>query len=62
MNVIYELSDNLYLNITNKCTNRCTFCIRNFSDRIGDKILWLEKEPTFKDIISELKKTNYNTC
>jgi TatD DNase family protein len=60
MNVVYELSDNLYLNITNKCTNRCTFCIRNFSDRIGDKILWLEKEPTFKDIISELKKINLN--
>ncbi|MEN2983997.1 MAG: TatD family nuclease-associated radical SAM protein [Dictyoglomaceae bacterium] len=55
MNTVYILGDNLYLNITNCCTNRCIFCIKNFSNGVGDKILWLEREPSYKEIIEELK-------
>lgn len=25
----YELDGNLYVNLTNKCTNDCAFCVRN---------------------------------
>lgn len=56
-NTVYLLGENLYLNITNRCTNRCIFCIKNFSDGVGNRKLWLEREPTSKDIIEEL--TNY---
>ncbi|MDD5422465.1 MAG: YchF/TatD family DNA exonuclease, partial [Candidatus Omnitrophica bacterium] len=27
--IAYEIRDSLYLNITNRCTNACDFCIRN---------------------------------
>lgn len=53
-NVLYSLGDNLYLNITNRCTNRCIFCIKNFTNKIGDKVLLLEKEPSSKDLIDSL--------
>jgi TatD family-associated radical SAM protein len=55
MNTVYTLGENLYFNITNQCTNRCVFCIRNFTDNVGGKILWLEREPTSKEILEELK-------
>ncbi|MCX7846094.1 MAG: TatD family nuclease-associated radical SAM protein [Dictyoglomaceae bacterium] len=55
MNTVYLLGENLYLNITNQCTNRCVFCIKNFSSGVGNKILWLEREPTYKEIVEELK-------
>ncbi|PMQ01611.1 MAG: radical SAM protein [Dictyoglomus sp. NZ13-RE01] len=56
MSTVYVLGENLYLNITNQCTNRCTFCIRNFTDRVGDKVLWLNYEPTYDEITKELEQ------
>ena len=34
MTILYELGANLYVNITNRCPCRCTFCIRQKSDGI----------------------------
>jgi len=39
------------LNITNRCTNKCNFCIRNKSSGIGDYNLWLDEEPSTQEII-----------
>ncbi len=52
---VYEVHSNLYINLTNKCTNNCDFCIRNQQDGIGEDVLWLKKEPTANDIIEQLK-------
>ena len=42
----------LYVNLTNKCTNDCTFCVRQNSRGIGSaSSLWLRREPTAKDVI-----------
>ena len=55
MTIISELEGCLYINLTNKCTNKCTFCIRNTKDSIGNSgNLWLEKEPSYDEIIKEL--------
>lgn len=43
--VAYELSGALYLNITNRCTNRCQFCLRQYGPGVGGHDLWLEREP-----------------
>ena len=53
--IVYELKDSLYLNITNRCTNRCTFCVR-YKIRLfnGRYPLWLEKEPTAEEILSAI--------
>ena len=53
--IVYWLEDNLYLNITHKCSNNCYFCLRNFRDGVGGFNLKLEKEPTISEIISELE-------
>ena len=50
----YELDGNLYINLTNKCTNACTFCIRNEYDGIGGYDLWLSREPSAEEIIAEI--------
>ncbi|MDI6805689.1 MAG: TatD family nuclease-associated radical SAM protein [Candidatus Bathyarchaeia archaeon] len=52
---VYWLGNRLYLNITNKCSNNCYFCIRNFRNGVGGFNLKLKKEPSTSEIISELQ-------
>ena len=52
MTVVYEVDTGLYINITNRCTNRCDFCIRNNGDgAYGSDSLWLLREPTVEEIL-----------
>jgi len=53
---IYWLGDKLYLNITNKCSNKCIFCFRNFKRGVGDFTLKLAEEPSFEQIAKELEE------
>ncbi|RJS77344.1 radical SAM protein [Candidatus Bathyarchaeota archaeon] len=53
--IVYWLGNNLYLNITNKCSNNCYFCIRNFKNGVGGFNLKLSKEPSVNKVISELQ-------
>jgi TatD family-associated radical SAM protein len=57
--IVYWLNDSLYLNITNRCSNDCYFCIRRFSTGVGGFRLTLQKEPTIKEIISNLQRYLY---
>lgn len=50
----YQLGNKLYLNITNRCTNRCSFCIRNFSDGIANYDLRLDVEPLIEEMKEEI--------
>jgi TatD family-associated radical SAM protein len=53
--ITYQIGDSLYLNITNRCTNRCPFCIRYKSREFNQKYqLWLEKEPTAEELLAEI--------
>ncbi|MFH1798113.1 MAG: TatD family hydrolase [Candidatus Omnitrophota bacterium] len=52
--IVYEIRDSLYLNITNRCTNRCTFCVRQHSNYVSGYDLKLSAEPTVEEIISSL--------
>ena len=53
--IVYWLDNSLYLNITNKCSNRCWFCIRNYKKGVGGFNLKLEKEPTVAEVKAELE-------
>lgn len=44
-NYAYILDGKAYINLTNKCSNACTFCIRNTGDGVKDTVLWLDNEP-----------------
>jgi TatD family-associated radical SAM protein len=52
--MVYWLGDNVYLNITNKCSNKCIFCFRNFKRGVGDFTLKLDEEPSFGQVTREL--------
>lgn len=57
MVILYEVHDNLYVNMTNKCPCACTFCLRQTRDEMnGSGSLWLEREPTTDEIKSEFDK------
>ena len=58
MTICYALDDSLYINLTNRCTNQCTFCVRDKDCGIGDVNLWLEREPTAEEVIEDIKKFN----
>ena len=53
------MTNNLYLNITNRCTNKCNFCLRNLSYIFAGYNLKLKKEPTKTEIIEEAVR-NYS--
>ena len=49
--ILYEVHNGLYVNLTNRCPCACVFCLRNTTDRVGrSDRLWLEKEPTVEEI------------
>ncbi|MDP4152355.1 MAG: TatD family nuclease-associated radical SAM protein [Bacillota bacterium] len=52
--IAYPLGSSLYVNVTNRCTNRCTFCIRNTPSGVGDVDLWLTHEPTVKEMLAAI--------
>jgi TatD family-associated radical SAM protein len=52
---VYEYEGNLYLNITNRCSNCCAFCIRNGREGLEGHTLWIDKEPSFEDIKAALE-------
>ena len=75
MIITYKLGEKLYINLTNKCSNACDFCLRTAkenslthndweSDRdlggVGSE-LWLEREPTVEEAIESLKTHDLST-
>lgn len=44
------------MNITNRCTNNCQFCMRNFMNGVGGFNLKLRRDPRAREIISELQE------
>ncbi len=53
--ITYKIRDSLYLNITNRCTNRCSFCVRFRTNYVKGHNLRLEKEPTALQVIKAIK-------
>lgn len=48
---VYRYGNALYINLTNRCPNSCYFCVRNFTDQLGDaSCLWLGKEPNSTEV------------
>ncbi len=55
MCITYEVDSGLYVNMTNRCSNSCTFCIRNNGDgAYGSDSLWLEREPTVDEVLESV--------
>jgi len=52
--IVYPIRDSLYVNITNRCTNDCTFCIRTSTDFVKGHNLKLDSEPTAEEIMQAI--------
>ena len=51
----YVLDGNLYINLTNKCSNGCDFCVRNERVSYYGNYLWLRHgEPTPEKVIAQV--------
>lgn len=52
---VYTVDNNIYINLTNRCSNRCEFCVRYYDKPIyGD--LWIKDEPTAEQVIEILDR------
>jgi len=47
--------ERLYLNATNRCTNRCSFCVRSRTARLGDGLLRGEDEPDLDELLDAVE-------
>ncbi len=57
MTIVYQVKENLYVNLTNRCPCACTFCLRNLGAGVyGSDSLWLEREPTVAEVLAEFAK------
>lgn len=55
MTITYRVGGGLYVNMTNRCTNDCSFCIRKIGDSVGDAgSLWLDREPDRGEILDDI--------
>ena len=51
MTILYKVHNNLYVNLTNRCSSSCVFCLRNTKDHMEDSgVLWLEHEPSVEEV------------
>ena len=57
MVITYNIKNSLYLNITNHCTNRCDFCIRDHGTGLFAN-LKLEREPLLDEILEDVLSQN----
>lgn len=50
----YTIDDNLYINLTNRCSNACKFCVRNGQTTYEGYPLWLSREHSVPEIIQAM--------
>jgi TatD DNase family protein len=54
--LVYSLEGKIYINLTNRCTNDCIFCLRKDKDDVCGQELWLDSEDfAAQDVIEQLK-------
>jgi len=53
-NYVYTIGNKIYINLTNRCSNNCDFCIRKGRDGMENQRLWIDAEPDVQDILDQL--------
>lgn len=58
MTILYKVHNNLYVNLTNRCSSACVFCLRHNGDSVveGGDSLWLTREPSVQEVKSEFER------
>lgn len=55
----YAIDGKIYINLTNRCSNACDFCVR-VNDSYSEHSLWLDKEPTTEEVINSFQKLDFD--
>jgi len=50
--IAYKIRNSLYLNITNRCSNRCSFCAKFDDFTVKGHNLLLDGEPSFEEVMA----------
>ena len=53
--VAYRAGDAIYLNLTNRCSSACEFCIRDWSDGVYGADLRLDHEPELDEVLQAVE-------
>jgi TatD DNase family protein len=54
--IAYRIRDSLYLNITNRCSNRCSFCAKFDDFTVKGHNLLLDGEPSLHEVLAAVGK------
>ena len=57
MIITYTCGNGLYINMTNRCSNACDFCVRSHGDTVYGN-LWLDREPTVDEVKESIFSRN----
>jgi TatD family-associated radical SAM protein len=57
MIITYTCGNGLYVNMTNRCSNACDFCVRSHGDTVYGN-LWLDREPTVDEVKESIFSRN----
>ena len=52
----FASADRLYLNVTNRCSSRCDFCVRQHRPGLGDGRLWGGSEPNATELLEAIDR------
>jgi TatD DNase family protein len=52
--IAYRIRNSLYLNITNRCSNRCSFCAKFTDFSVKGHFLHLDHEPSFNEVMDAI--------
>ncbi len=59
----YRVNNSIYINLTNRCTNDCVFCLRNNGDTAyGSDSLWLKREPSPEEAFKAVQDIFFSEC
>ena len=53
---VYWMDNKLYLNITNRCSNNCYFCLKRYKKGVGGFNLTLTEDPSIDKIHASLAR------
>ncbi len=54
--IAYRIRNSLYLNITNRCSNRCSFCAKFGDFTVKGHFLRLDHEPGFDEVMAAIRR------
>ncbi len=54
--IVYRIRDSVYVNLTERCSSSCVFCLRHFTDYVkGHNLRLGRREPSAQEVIEALK-------